>query len=99
MSVSSQDHANKCELPNGIWQSYGSQGQHWIRLEMQPDIVIKNLKVGVDPADSSYMPSVIIVGGGISTSVVEELNVVYVRHNDTSITILSNMDRVIKLSL
>lgn len=25
VSVSSQDHTNKCDLPNGTWQSSGSQ--------------------------------------------------------------------------
>lgn len=62
---------------------------------MQPDIIIKTLKIGVDPADSSYMPSVIIVSGGTSSSSLEELNAVYVRHIDTSVTILSNMARVL----
>lgn len=27
ITVSSQDHANKCDLPNGTWQSSGSQRQ------------------------------------------------------------------------
>lgn len=27
LTVSSQDHVYKCELPNGVWQSCGSQGQ------------------------------------------------------------------------
>lgn len=62
---------------------------------MQPDIIIRNLKVGVNPSDSSYMPSVIIVSGGnAAASSMYELNVVYVRYNDTSVSILSNQDRV-----
>ena len=39
----------------------GSQGKHWIRLELQPDILITTLKMKVDPADSSYMPSLVQV--------------------------------------
>lgn len=62
---------------------------------MQPDVIIKTLKIGVDPADSSYMPSVIIVSGGTSFSFLEELNAVYLNYADTSVTILSNMARVL----
>lgn len=50
--------------------------------------------MGVDPADNSYMPSVIIVSGGTTSSSLAELNVVYVRNNDTCVTLLSNMDQV-----
>lgn len=64
---------------------------------MYTDIIIKNLKMAVDPADSSYMPSVIIVSGGISLSTLSELNVVYVRNTDTQVTILSNTDQVLLL--
>lgn len=121
ITVSSQEHNARFELPNGIWQSCGSQGevsekvinytcyngkekslyfvstllfQHWIRLEMYSDIIVKSLKMGVDPADNSYMPSVIIVSGGSSVSSLTELNVVYVRNIDTIVTLLSNMEQV-----
>lgn len=83
------------DIPGRVWQSCGAQGEHWIRLEMYPDIIIKSLKMAVDPADSSYMPSVIIVSGGVSLSTLSELNVVYVRNTDTSVIILSNMEHVL----
>lgn len=70
--------------------------QHWIRLEMQPDILIKTLKMGVDPADNSYMPSVIVINGGHSINAISELNVVNVKSHDTSVLLLSNLDKVIQ---
>ncbi|KAK9747381.1 Regulator of chromosome condensation (RCC1) repeat [Popillia japonica] len=85
-------HMAHFDIPGRVWQSCGAQGEHWIRLEMYPDIIIKSLKMAVDPADSSYMPSVIIVSGGVSLSTLSELNVVYVRNTDTSVIILSNME-------
>ena len=37
--------------------------QHWIRLELFPDVLVHRLKMTVDPADSSYMPSLVVVSG------------------------------------
>lgn len=37
--------------------------QHWIRLELFPDVLVHRLKMVVDPADSSYMPSLVVVSG------------------------------------
>lgn len=39
--------------------------QHWIRLELFPDVLVHRLKMTVDPADSSYMPSLVVVSGGL----------------------------------
>lgn len=64
---------------------------------MYPDIIIKTLKVGVDPADNSYMPSVIVVNGGHSINSLMELNVVNVKNHDTSVLLVSNLDKVIAL--
>ena len=46
---------------SSYWQSCGTQGKHWIRLEMQEDVAVHTLRIQVDPADSTYMPSVIQV--------------------------------------
>lgn len=40
--------------------------QHWIRLELFPDVLVHRLKMIVDPADSSYMPSLVVVSGGLN---------------------------------
>jgi hypothetical protein len=41
-----------------------AQGQHWIRLEMQPDVAVQSLRMLVDPADATYMPALVVVLGG-----------------------------------
>lgn len=41
----------------------GFSPQHWIRLELFPDVLVHRLKMMVDPADSSYMPSLVVVSG------------------------------------
>lgn len=66
-------------------------------MEIFPDIIIKSLKMGVDPTDNSYMPSSIIVNGGTSISSLTELNVVNIKSHDTSVVLLSNMEKVLKL--
>lgn len=79
--------------PHGdnFWQSSGLQGKHWIRLDMQPDILIHSLRMRVDPADSSYMPSLVVVSGGPNYVSLQELSTVYIRNNDTVVTLLSDM--------
>ena len=52
---------NLCNFFCSYWQSCGTQGKHWIRLELQQDVLIHSLRIQVDPADSTYMPSVIVV--------------------------------------
>uniref|UniRef100_A0A6P7FTJ3 HECT-type E3 ubiquitin transferase n=1 Tax=Diabrotica virgifera virgifera TaxID=50390 RepID=A0A6P7FTJ3_DIAVI len=92
VNVSSK-YAVRFEIPGTIWQSCGSQGKHWIRLDIFPDITIKSLKVGVDPGDNSYMPSVISVNGGYAVNSMTELSVVNVKKYDTSVVLLSNVDK------
>lgn len=61
---------------------------------MYSDIIVKSLKILVDPADNSYMPSVIVVSGGSTVSSLSELNIVNVRNTDSSVLLLSNADQV-----
>ncbi|XP_054270101.1 E3 ubiquitin-protein ligase HERC2 isoform X2 [Macrosteles quadrilineatus] len=75
------------------WQSAGSQGKHWIRLEMQPDIVVQSLRMKVDPCDSSYMPSLVVVSGGNSFTGLQELATVHVRNTNTIVTLLSDVKK------
>ncbi|CAH1964040.1 unnamed protein product [Acanthoscelides obtectus] len=92
IAVSSK-YAVRFEIPCYVWQSCGTQGKHWIRLEIYPDVIIKSLKIGVDPADNSYMPSVIVVNGGPSFNSLTELNVINVKSHDTSVQLISNLDK------
>ncbi|XP_063244096.1 E3 ubiquitin-protein ligase HERC2 isoform X2 [Bacillus rossius redtenbacheri] len=76
---------------DNFWLSCGSQGKHWIHLEMLPDIVVHTLKMTVDPADSSYMPSLVIVSGGDTFASLQELVTVNIRSTDTVVSLLSDV--------
>lgn len=75
VTVSSK-YGARFDLPGSVWQSNGSQGKHWIRLEILPNVIIKSLKVGVDPSDNSYMPSLIVVNGK-SLYTMQKLSFIY----------------------
>uniref|UniRef100_A0A3Q3AXX1 E3 ubiquitin-protein ligase HERC2 n=1 Tax=Kryptolebias marmoratus TaxID=37003 RepID=A0A3Q3AXX1_KRYMA len=72
------------------WQSSGSQGKHWIRLELFPDVLVHRLKMIVDPADSSYMPSLVVVSGGSSLNNLIELKTITINPTDTTVLLLTD---------
>ncbi|XP_028301238.1 E3 ubiquitin-protein ligase HERC2 isoform X2 [Gouania willdenowi] len=72
------------------WQSSGSQGKHWIRLELFPDVLVHRLKMIVDLADSSYMPSLVVVSGGSSLNNLIELKTININPTDTTVLLLSD---------
>lgn len=76
---------------SSCWLTCGSQGKHWLRLEMQPDILIQALFMAVDPADSSYMPSFVVISGGTSFTSLQQLNEVHVRSTDMIVTLLKDV--------
>ncbi|XP_026277054.2 E3 ubiquitin-protein ligase HERC2 [Frankliniella occidentalis] len=75
------------------WQSCGTQGKHWIRLDMQPDVTIQMLTMTVDPSDSSYMPSLVVVFAGDSyfAGDMTELASISIRHTDTVVPLLTDV--------
>ena len=73
------------------WQSCGTQGQHWIRLEIQPDVLIQSLNMVLDPADSTYMPSMIVLSAGDNLTALKEITTVNVFNNDTNVSLLSSL--------
>ncbi|KAK2509156.1 hypothetical protein MC885_004362 [Smutsia gigantea] len=72
------------------WQSSGSQGKHWIHLEIFPDVLVHRLKMIVDPADSSYMPSLVVVSGGNSLNNLIELKTININPTDTTVSLLND---------
>ncbi|XP_053105548.1 E3 ubiquitin-protein ligase HECTD3 isoform X2 [Hemicordylus capensis] len=46
------------------WESDGSQGQHWVRLNMKKGTIIKKLFLTVDTTDENFMPKQVAVYGG-----------------------------------
>lgn len=93
LSVSSRDNwAPRLVDGSGkYWQSCGSRGKHWIRLEMMPSILIDSLKIVVNPQDGSYMPSVIAVNAGDSFNSLLELATITVRNTDEVVTLFQDM--------
>ncbi|KAB1279055.1 E3 ubiquitin-protein ligase HERC2 [Camelus dromedarius] len=82
------------DLREPCWQSSGSQGKHWIRLEIFPDVLVHRLKMIVDPADSSYMPSLVVVSGGNSLNNLIELKTVNINPADTTASLLNDCTEV-----
>nr|XP_031307020.1 E3 ubiquitin-protein ligase HERC2 isoform X7 [Camelus dromedarius] len=87
------------DLREPCWQSSGSQGKHWIRLEIFPDVLVHRLKMIVDPADSSYMPSLVVVSGGNSLNNLIELKTVNINPADTTASLLNDCTEVADMLL
>ncbi len=68
--------------------------QHWIRLEMQTDVVVSRLEMHVDPNDSSYMPSLVIVSGGETVQGLKELKTVSIGSSEKIVPLLIDMSQV-----
>ena len=73
------------------WQSCGTVGNHWIRLEMQPGILVHSLKITVDSQDCSYMPSLIDVNAGDTFDNMLRLASVNIRHSDSVVELLQEL--------
>jgi len=82
--------------PSTFWQSCGSQGKHWILLEMHPNVMIQSLKMVVSSDDGSYMPSKLQINVGNSTANMKELKFVDVDSNATNVTLLSDIKECFK---
>ena len=82
---------------NTYWQSCGTKGKHWIRLEIEQNVLVQQLKIMVDPADGSYMPSKVSVCGGNSFMNMKELAFVNIGTNATTITLVSNLSEHYKI--
>ncbi len=84
---SSPERTDVCKFP---WVLL----QHWIRLEMQPDVLIQRLYMRVEPSDSSYMPSLVVVSGGESVHTLRELKTVNIGSSETLVTLLQDVTEV-----
>ncbi|XP_042876756.1 E3 ubiquitin-protein ligase HERC2-like isoform X6 [Penaeus japonicus] len=98
LSVSSRENwAHRLIDGTGsYWQSCGQEGKHWIHLEMQPNIGIEWLRMLVDPADSSYMPTLVVISGGDSLAKMRELATIRITPSDTWVTLLRNVKEYMK---
>ena len=64
--------------------------QHWIRMELYPDLLIQRLTMKVDPSDSSYMPSVVVISAGDSIQMLKEIKTVHISATDSVVTLLED---------
>ncbi|XP_059922232.1 E3 ubiquitin-protein ligase HERC2 isoform X1 [Gadus macrocephalus] len=90
VSSSANQASRLIDSSDQCWQSSGSQGKHWIRLELFPDVLVHRLKLVVDPADSSYMPSLVVVSGGSSLNNLIELKTITINPTDTAVPLLTD---------
>ena len=58
---------------------------------MQKDVLVKTLRIQVDIADSTYMPSVVQVNAGDSLNSLRELTTVTTAVTDKIVTLISNL--------
>lgn len=68
--------------------------KHWIRLELHNDIVVQQLKMFIEPSDSSYMPSLVVVSGGETVATLKEIRTINVGDTESILTILSDASEV-----
>ncbi|XP_010615947.1 cullin-7 isoform X1 [Fukomys damarensis] len=95
VEVSSNPHrASKLtdRNPKTYWESSGSTGSHHITLHMRQGVCVRLLTLLVAREDASYMPALVAVYGGNTTSSLNtELNSVNVMPCASRVTLLENL--------
>lgn len=61
---------------------------------MQPDVIVSQLCMRVEPSDSSYMPSLVVISVGDSVANLKEIKTVNVGSSETLVTLLTDMTEV-----
>lgn len=79
--------------PNTYWETDGSEGMHWLRLNMRKGTIIKSLSLTVSLADDNYLPEKIVVMAGEAddSRVLNVVNIDWGTNTDTEIKLLSNL--------
>lgn len=62
---------------------------------MQPDILVKRLYMRVEPSDSSYMPSLVVVSAGDNVHSMKEVKTINIGPTDTLVTLLQDLTEVL----
>jgi len=55
-----------------------------------PDIILNRLFLRVEPADSSYMPSLVVVSGGENAHNLKEIRTTNIGSSDSLVTLLQD---------
>ncbi len=61
---------------------------------MQTDVLLNRLYMRVEPSDSSYMPSLVVLSGGDSIHSMKELKTVNIGATETLVTLLQDLTEV-----
>ena len=81
-------------ISSALINSFSFVLQHWIRIELHPDLLIQRLTMTVDPSDSSYMPSVVVISAGDSIQSLKEVKTVHISATDSLCTLLEDAQEV-----
>ena len=68
--------------------------QHWIRLEIQRNILIEQLSIHVEQSDASYMPSVVAVLAGNTIGGLKELKQTSIPSGQREFVLISGLTQV-----
>ena len=68
--------------------------QHWVRLELHTDMLVHRLAMQVEPSDSSYMPSLVVVSGGDTIHSLKELKTINIGAVETEVVLLQDLTEV-----
>ena len=68
--------------------------QHWIRLEIQRNILIEQLAIHVEQSDASYMPSMVAVLAGNTIGGLKELKQTSIPSGQREFVLLSGLTQV-----
>ncbi|KAG1662456.1 E3 ubiquitin-protein ligase HERC2 [Nymphon striatum] len=91
---------NLVNSTSSYWQSCGAKGgEHWIRLEVCPNVLIYDLKMFVDPIDGSYMPSMVMISVGDYPQNLKEIRYIDIKSNDSILTLLSEATEFYRIIL
>lgn len=66
---------------------------------MLPDILLHRLYMKVEPSDSSYMPSLVVISAGDTLSSMKEIRAVNITSSESVVTLLQDLNDVSRLDL
>ena len=61
---------------------------------MQPDILVNRLYIRVEPSDSSYMPSVVVINVGETIQTLKETRTINIGSTESLVTLLQDCQEV-----
>ena len=65
-----------------------------MRLELHADMLVHRLVMQVEPSDSSYMPSLVVVSGGDTVHALKELKTINIGAVETEVVLLQDLTEV-----